>query len=75
MAVTFVNEQEQFAFRQIEKFLGKEVEKTPLPADVGEGPVYEPKDRTKRASRYCHRRGRGRGKGRGRDNKKKQDKR
>ena len=61
-AVTFVSENDQFAFRQIEKFLGKEVDKTPLPDTVGEGPVYEPKGRTKRASRYCHRRGRGRNK-------------
>ena len=65
-AVTFVSEKDQFAFRQIEKFLGKEVEKTPLPDSVGSGPVYEPKGRTGRASRYCHRR-KGRG---GRKNEK-----
>ena len=60
-AITFVSENDQFAFRQIEKFLGKEVTKTPLPDTVGEGPVYEPKSRTARASRYCRRRGRGGG--------------
>ena len=58
-AITFVSENDQFAFRQIEKFLGKEVAKTALPDSVGEGPVYEPKGRTGRASRYCQRRGRG----------------
>ena len=58
-AITFVSENDQFAFRQIDKFLGKEVAKTPLPDSVGEGPVYEPKGRTGRASRYCQRRGRG----------------
>ena len=58
-AITFVSENDQFAFRQIEKFLGKEVAKTPLPDSVGEEPVYEPKGRTGRASRYCQRRGRG----------------
>ena len=47
-----------YSFRQIEKFLGKEVEKRPLPDQLGEGPAYEPKHRTARASRYCHR-GRG----------------
>ena len=69
-AVTFVSEKDQFAFRQIEKFLGKEVEKTPLPDSVGSGPVYEPKGRTGRASRYCHRRkGRG-GHGKGKKERK-----
>ena len=69
-AITFVSENDQFAFRQIEKFLGKEVTKTPLPDTVGEGPVYEPKSRTARASRYCRRRGRGGG-GHKRNNNKK----
>ena len=57
-AVTFVSENDMYSFRQIEKFLGKEVEKRPLPDQLGEGPAYEPKHRTSRASRYCHR-GRG----------------
>ena len=65
-AVTFVNERDQFSFRQIEKFLGKEVTKNAMPDTVGPGPVYEPKGRTGRASRYCHRR-KGRG---GRKNEK-----
>lgn len=71
-AITFVSDRDQFLFRQIEKFLGKEVEKLPLPDDVGPGPAYEPKDRTARASRYCRRRGRGgrgRGRGKGKGNK------
>ena len=70
VAMTFVSEKEQFAFRQIEKFLGKEVTKAPLPDTVGEGPTYEPKGRTGRAKRYCHRRGRGGG-GHKRNNQKK----
>ncbi len=57
-AITFVSENDMYSFRQIEKFLGKEVEKRPLPDQLGEGPAYEPKHRTSRASRYCHR-GRG----------------
>lgn len=65
-AITFVNERDQFSFRQIEKFLGKEVTKNTMPDTVGPGPVYEPKGRTGRASRYCHRR-KGRG---GRKNEK-----
>ncbi|MBQ8657342.1 MAG: DEAD/DEAH box helicase [Prevotella sp.] len=64
-AVTFVNEKDMFPFRQIEKFLGKEVDKRPLPAELGEGPAYEPKHRTARASRYCKRGRRKNGKRRG----------
>ena len=40
MAITFVNEDDMFAFHQIEKFLGKEILKNPLPAECGEGPEY-----------------------------------
>ena len=39
-AITLVNEQDMYWFQQIEKFLEKEVEKLPLPADCGEGPEY-----------------------------------
>jgi superfamily II DNA/RNA helicase len=38
IAYTFVNEDDMFAFHQIEKFLEKDIEKNPLPADSGEGP-------------------------------------
>lgn len=40
IAITFVNEDDMFAFHQIEKFLGKEILKNPLPAECGEGPEY-----------------------------------
>ena len=39
-AITLVNEMDMYWFQQIEKFLEKEVEKMPLPADCGEGPAY-----------------------------------
>ena len=39
-AITLVNEADMYWFQQIEKFLEKEVEKIPLPADCGEGPEY-----------------------------------
>ena len=39
-AITFVNEEDQYWFQQIEKFLVKVVEKMPLPEDCGEGPEY-----------------------------------
>ena len=39
-AITFVNEEDQYWFQQIEKFLEKVVEKMPLPEVCGEGPEY-----------------------------------
>ena len=39
-AITFVNEEDQYRFQQIEKFLEKVVEKMPLPEVCGEGPEY-----------------------------------
>lgn len=41
-AVTLVCEEEQGKFHRIEKFMEREVEKTPLPESVGEGPAYTP---------------------------------
>ncbi|MBQ7181374.1 MAG: DEAD/DEAH box helicase [Bacteroidaceae bacterium] len=39
-AVTLVSEKDQPAFRQIERFLEKDVEKVPLPEEIGEAPAY-----------------------------------
>ena len=51
--MTFVSEEEQGKFHQIEKFIEREIRKAELPASVGEGPRYEPAEN----------RGRGRGRG------------
>ena len=40
VAITFVNEQDIRLFKQIEHFLGKEVEKNALPDGLGEAPEY-----------------------------------
>ena len=64
-AVTFVSRDDQSRFRQIEKFIGREVEKSPVPADLGEAPDYAPHafDKSRRGR---HRGGKGHGgKGRG----------
>lgn len=42
-AITFVSEKEQTQFKAIEKFLGKTIYKIPIPDELGEAPVYEPK--------------------------------
>ena len=39
-AITFVSEEDQYWFQQIEKFLEKVVDKMPLPEECGEGPEY-----------------------------------
>jgi len=40
VAITFISDNEVGDFKQIEKFLEKEVEKTPLPEGIGDGPAY-----------------------------------
>ena len=39
-AITFISLDDQTKFRQIEKYLGKEVYKVPIPAELGEAPEY-----------------------------------
>ena len=41
VAITFINEEDVHYFKQIEKLLEEEVEKTPLPEELGEGPEYK----------------------------------
>ena len=68
-AITFVNEEEQGKFHQIEKFIERDIRKAELPASVGEGPKYEPEESRKRGGRGGRSRskgGHGRGHGRGR---------
>ena len=68
-AITFVNEEEQGKFHQIEKFIERDIRKAELPASVGEGPKYEPEEGRKRGGRGGRSRskgGDGRGHGRGR---------
>ncbi len=46
-AVTFINERDQQRFGAIETLLEREVEKSPVPEQHGETPVYNPKIRRK----------------------------
>ncbi|HEY8936645.1 MAG TPA: DEAD/DEAH box helicase [Cyclobacteriaceae bacterium] len=41
-AITFINEKDQHKFSKIEKLIGKEVTKMPIPTEFGEGPLYQP---------------------------------
>jgi len=64
-AITFVSDTDIARFQQIEHFLGKEVEKTPLPEGLGEAPEYVKQNKNQNNSR---RNGRWNSKGNGRHN-------
>ena len=61
VAITFVSDVDIYRFQQIEHFLGKEVEKRPLPEGLGEAPVYAA--RPKKRSNSHHGRWNSRGNG------------
>lgn len=48
VALTFINEFDQQKFFQIESLIGAEVNKIPLPPQLGQGPVYAPEVKMKR---------------------------
>ena len=53
-AITFVNDKDMLFFRQIERFLGKEIYKEKMPEEFGETPVYHSKPKQKRHFRHYH---------------------
>lgn len=55
-AITFVSDDDIYYFQQIEKFLGKQVDKTPLPEGLGEGPEYKSAGKPKRGTSAKNRR-------------------
>ncbi len=50
-AATFISEDDQLKFAVIEDFLEKEIEKAPVPEELGETPVYHPHRSSHRHSR------------------------
>lgn len=50
-SITFVSEKDQQYFTRIEKFLGKDVEKLPVPKELGECPAY---NKENKAKKKCH---------------------
>ncbi|MBO5085555.1 MAG: DEAD/DEAH box helicase [Bacteroidaceae bacterium] len=54
-AITFVSVDDQSRFAAIEEFIGREVFKLPLPAEVGEGPEYNPKKNSGRPKGHRNR--------------------
>jgi len=73
IAITFVNEMDMYWFQQIEKFLGKVVEKMPLPEECGEGPEYIKLNKPTKSAKNNSRGGRN-GKGRNNRNRNKDEK-
>lgn len=63
-AITLVSEKDQPLFKQIERFLEKEVEKMPVPEELGEAPEY-----TGKAPGRGKGKGQGKGSGKGRGGK------
>ena len=53
-AVTFVNDKDMLFFRQIERFLGKEIYKEKMPEEFGETPVYHSKPKQKKHFKHYH---------------------
>lgn len=74
-AVTLVSDRDIRRFMQIEKFLGREVEKTQLPEGLGDAPAYKASERDSggksRNGKSRGRSGRGHSRGRGRNSGKK----
>lgn len=68
MAITFISDTDMYKFQSIEHFLGKEVDKNPLPDGIGEGPEYV--KRQKHKNNTC-RKGRWHSKGNGKNSNKK----
>ena len=61
-AITFVSEEDQYWFQQIEKFLEKVVDKMPLPEECGEGPEYIKLNKPKKKGANVRNNRRGNGK-------------
>ena len=64
VALTFINQKDQHRFKGIEDLIEMEVQKVPLPPELGEGPEYKPN-----ARRSSHRRNNGQNRNGGRGGK------
>ena len=70
MAITFVNPQDIRYFNQIEAFLEKDIEKIPIPPELGEAPEYKPVSKLRQKNGRHGRKDRGNGsKGKNRNNR------
>ncbi|ADY50988.1 DEAD/DEAH box helicase domain protein [Pseudopedobacter saltans DSM 12145] len=51
-AITFINDKDQNKFHRIEKLIEREIEKIPLPEELGEAPGYEPTKKKKSKTHF-----------------------
>ncbi len=58
-AVTFINEDDQYKFSRIEDLIEREIRKVKMPAEIGDGPEYNPKKRGGGRRNYGRRKGGG----------------
>lgn len=56
VAITLISDDDIYNFQQIEKFLGKEIEKVPLPEGIGEGLEYKSNGKRRGTSAKVRRR-------------------
>ena len=56
-AITLVSEKDQYLFRQIERFLEKDVPKEPVPTELGEAPAYTGRGESSRRKDNRHKKG------------------
>lgn len=61
VAITFINERDQQKFGRIEALMGREVEKMPIPAELGAGPEYNP-EKKQNTGKKPFQKGNGKGK-------------
>lgn len=54
-AITFINEDDVYRFADIERLIGRTIEKPKLPEELGEGPAYNPEERRKGGNRNRNR--------------------
>jgi len=63
VALTLVNQDDMYRFHKIEQLIEREVIKIPLPAELGEGPAWNPNARSFRPRNKPYKKGKGKGKG------------
>jgi ATP-dependent RNA helicase RhlE len=67
-AITFINEKDQRKFAAIERLIGREIAKLPLPEGFGEAPDYQPNSPAARQHQSGKGKGGGQNRGRGQAN-------
>jgi superfamily II DNA/RNA helicase len=60
VAITFINQRDQQKFGRIEALMGREVEKMPIPVELGPGPEYNPEKKQNDGKKPFHKGGKGR---------------